>query len=48
MAEDVICLLDYVGWTAERELNVVGISMGGMIAQGELNSKSARVKSEPA
>ncbi|CAA7268984.1 unnamed protein product [Cyclocybe aegerita] len=33
MAEDVICLLDYLGWTGERELNVVGISLGGMIAQ---------------
>ncbi|KAF9040716.1 Alpha/Beta hydrolase protein [Panaeolus papilionaceus] len=33
MAEDVICLLDYIGWTGERELNVVGISLGGMIAQ---------------
>ncbi|KAF8632422.1 hypothetical protein AX17_004863 [Amanita inopinata Kibby_2008] len=33
MAEDVIELLDYVGWTAERELHVVGISLGGMIAQ---------------
>ena len=34
MAEDIICLLDYLGWTGERELNVVGISLGGMIAQG--------------
>jgi len=34
MAEDVICLLDQLGWTEERELNVIGISMGGMIAQG--------------
>lgn len=34
MAEDAICLLDYLGWTGERELNVVGISLGGMIAQG--------------
>ncbi|KAF8960213.1 Alpha/Beta hydrolase protein [Flammula alnicola] len=33
MAEDVICLLDYLGWTGDRELNVVGISLGGMIAQ---------------
>ena len=35
MAEDVICLLDYLGWTGERELNIVGISLGGMIAQGQ-------------
>jgi len=38
MAEDVICLLDKLGWTEERELNVIGISMGGMIAQGTLNA----------
>ena len=36
MAEDVICLLDFLGWTADRELNIVGISLGGMIAQGQL------------
>ena len=35
MAEDVICLLDYLGWTADRELNIVGMSLGGMIAQGQ-------------
>jgi predicted alpha/beta-fold hydrolase len=35
MAEDVIWLLDYLGWTADRELNIVGISLGGMIAQGQ-------------
>ncbi|KAF8839893.1 alpha/beta-hydrolase, partial [Paxillus ammoniavirescens] len=33
MAEDVICLLNYLGWTAERDLHIVGISLGGMIAQ---------------
>lgn len=33
MAKDVIELLDHVGWTADRSVNVVGISMGGMIAQ---------------
>jgi pimeloyl-ACP methyl ester carboxylesterase len=33
MAEDLIEVLDHVGWTARRELHVVGISMGGMIAQ---------------
>ena len=36
MAEDIITLLDYVGWTGEREVHVVGISLGGMIAQGGL------------
>ena len=35
MAEDAICLLDYIGWTGKRELNIVGVSLGGMIAQGE-------------
>lgn len=35
MAEDVICLLDHVGWTEEKGVHVVGISLGGMIAQGE-------------
>lgn len=35
MAEDVLVLLDYVGWTQPRDLHVVGISMGGMIAQGD-------------
>lgn len=33
MARDVVEVLDHVGWTGERELNVVGISLGGMIAQ---------------
>ncbi|KIJ60619.1 hypothetical protein HYDPIDRAFT_116918 [Hydnomerulius pinastri MD-312] len=33
MAEDVIALLDYLEWNAERDLHVVGISLGGMIAQ---------------
>jgi hypothetical protein len=37
MAEDIICLLDYLGWTADRELNIIGISLGGMIAQGSVN-----------
>ncbi len=33
MARDLIELLDHLGWTKERELNVIGVSMGGMIAQ---------------
>jgi len=33
MAEDVIALLDFVGWTERRSLHAVGISLGGMIAQ---------------
>ena len=35
MAEDAIALLNYVGWTEHRDLHVVGVSLGGMIAQGE-------------
>jgi pimeloyl-ACP methyl ester carboxylesterase len=34
MAQDVITLLDFVGWTEERTLHIVGVSLGGMIAQG--------------
>lgn len=34
MAEDVIALLDFVGWKEERELHIVGISLGGMIGLG--------------
>ncbi|KAF8897119.1 Alpha/Beta hydrolase protein [Infundibulicybe gibba] len=33
MAEDAIALLDHIGWTAKRDLHIVGISLGGMIAQ---------------
>ncbi|EWY95595.1 hypothetical protein FOYG_04594 [Fusarium oxysporum NRRL 32931] len=33
MALDAIEVIDHVGWKAERDINLVGISMGGMIAQ---------------
>lgn len=33
MARDLIEILDRIQWTGRRELHVVGISMGGMIAQ---------------
>lgn len=39
MAKDVVELVDHLGWTGKRELHIIGISMGGMIAQ-ELVSPS--------
>ena len=36
MAEDIIVLLDFIGWTERRSVHVVGLSLGGMIAQGAL------------
>jgi len=33
MAQDLVEVLDHIGWTGKRELHVIGISMGGMIAQ---------------
>ena len=38
MARDLLELLDNVGWTGERSVHVVGISMGGMIAQEMVHS----------
>jgi alpha-beta hydrolase superfamily lysophospholipase len=39
MAKDVIEVVDHLGWTDKRQLHVIGISMGGMIAQ-EVVSRS--------
>ncbi|KAI5804501.1 Alpha/Beta hydrolase protein [Geopyxis carbonaria] len=33
MAKDVLDLVDHCGWTEKRQLNIIGVSMGGMIAQ---------------
>lgn len=32
MAKDVLDLLDYLNWTKDRSIDLVGISMGGMIS----------------
>ena len=33
MGKDTLELLGHLGWTAKRQIHLVGISMGGMIAQ---------------
>ncbi|KAH7402196.1 Alpha/Beta hydrolase protein [Phaeosphaeria sp. MPI-PUGE-AT-0046c] len=33
MAKDVVELVDHLGWKGQKELHIIGISMGGMIAQ---------------
>ncbi|KAJ3331682.1 hypothetical protein HDU91_003281, partial [Kappamyces sp. JEL0680] len=33
MAEDVIAVLQHIGWTDDRSVHLCGLSMGGMIAQ---------------
>jgi surfactin synthase thioesterase subunit len=38
MAQDIVEVLDHIGWTGKRELHVIGISMGGMIAQEIVSS----------
>ncbi|EHK25390.1 uncharacterized protein TRIVIDRAFT_144398 [Trichoderma virens Gv29-8] len=45
MAADIVELLDHVGWTAEREVHVVGISLGGMIAQEVAYAIPTRLRS---
>ncbi len=41
MAEDAIVLLDFIGWTERRSVHVVGLSLGGMIAQGALIAQNS-------
>ena len=33
MAKDTLEVIDHLAWTSPRQLHVVGVSMGGMIAQ---------------
>ena len=33
MAKDTLELIDHVGWESQRQLHIIGISLGGMIAQ---------------
>ena len=40
MAKDTLEVLDHLGWTSRRELHVIGISMGGMIAQEMVSDTS--------
>ncbi|KAM0255086.1 hypothetical protein ACHAQJ_006087 [Trichoderma viride] len=45
MAADIIEVLDHVGWTAERDVHVVGVSLGGMIAQEVAYAIPTRLRS---
>ena len=47
MAKDVIELVDHLGWTGERELHIVGVSMGGMISQELVHSPPIQSQSPP-
>ena len=33
MAKDLLDLVNHLKWTEEKQLNIIGVSMGGMIAQ---------------
>ncbi|KAI4232410.1 MAG: hypothetical protein LQ349_005035 [Xanthoria aureola] len=45
MAKDTLELIDFIGWTSLRQLHIVGVSMGGMIAQELALMVPARVAS---
>ncbi|KAL6789406.1 Alpha/Beta hydrolase protein [Trichoderma sp. SZMC 28012] len=45
MAADIVEVLDHVGWTAERDVHLVGLSLGGMIAQEVAYAIPTRLRS---
>lgn len=44
MAKDVIEVMDHLGWNDTRQLHVIGISMGGMIAQEVVSLRPRRIE----
>ncbi|KAK6331085.1 hypothetical protein TWF696_003162 [Orbilia brochopaga] len=45
MAQDVIELVDHIGWIHPKQLHIIGVSMGGMIAQELVHKHPHRVAS---
>lgn len=45
MAQDVVALLDHVGWTQDRTVHIVGISLGGMVAQEVVSPRASGLQS---
>lgn len=45
MAKDVLEIIDHVGWTDDRQVHIIGISMGGMIAQELAFAQPKRIAS---
>jgi len=45
MAQDVKCVLDFLGWVKDRSLHIFGVSLGGMISQNLCLLIPKRIKS---
>lgn len=45
MAKDTFELLDHLGWIGERSTHIIGISMGGMIAQEMVHTRGRSIRS---